>query len=90
MWGARKVGAAKITNSDWNRVSPASTVTPRGTWSNAMHHLVGADVFADAFKETTRDPAVAFRPGERAFFFGFARGEIVNAGPRGRVSGSAP
>jgi len=33
-----------------------------------MDHLVGATVCANAFEEATGDPAVAFRPGERALF----------------------
>ena len=56
-------------------------------FDDAMHHLVGADIFADAFKKAASDPAVAFRPGERAFLFGFAGGERVDAGPGGGVFG---
>ena len=39
---------------------------------DAADHLICADVFADAFEEAAGDPAVAFGPGERAFFFLFA------------------
>src|SRR5580658_5860155 len=56
-------------------------------FGDAMDHLIGADVFADAFEEAARDPAVAFGPSERAFFFGFARGKIVDARPGGGVFG---
>jgi len=43
--------------------------------------LVGANVCSDAFEETAGNPAVAFGPGERAFFFGFTGRKIVNSGP---------
>ena len=56
-------------------------------FGDAMDHLIRADIFADAFEKAARDPAVAFGPGERAFFFGFAGGEIVDAGPGGGVFG---
>jgi hypothetical protein len=59
-------------------VSAVVTVKPR---------LDEADVLADAFEQAAGDPAVAFGPGERAFFFLFARREIVNASPRGCVFG---
>src|SRR5260370_15019332 len=52
-----------------------------------MNNLVGADVFADAFEQAARDPAVAFGRGERALLLGFARGKIVDAGPGGGVFG---
>jgi len=48
---------------------------------DAVHHLGGANVFADAFEEAARDPAVAFGPGERAFFLGLAGRKIMNACP---------
>ena len=48
---------------------------------DAVHHLAGSNVSANAFEEAARDPAIAFGPGERAFFFGLAGRKIVNAGP---------
>ena len=54
---------------------------------DAMDHLIGADIFTNAFEEAPSDPPVAFGPGERSFFFGFPRREIVDAGPRGSVLG---
>ena len=51
--------------------------------------MICADVCADAFEKAAGDPAVAFGPGERAFFFLFTRSEIVNAGPGGRVFGES-
>ena len=56
-------------------------------FDDAMHHLVGADMFPNAFEEAASDPAVAIRPGERTFFLGFAGGKIVDAGPSGGVFG---
>ncbi len=53
---------------------------------DATHHLAGANVCADVFEEATGDPAVAFRPGERAIFFGLAGRKIVNAGPCGGIA----
>ena len=47
--------------------------------------MICADIFADAFEETASDPAVAFGPGDGAFFFGFAGREIVDAGPGGGI-----
>src|SRR4029077_11676741 len=54
---------------------------------DAMNHLAGADIGADTFEEAASDPAVAFGPGERAFFLGLARRKIMDAGPRGSVTG---
>ena len=53
---------------------------------DAVHHLAGANVSADAFEEATGDPAVAFRPSERAFFLGLSGRKIMNAGPSGSVA----
>ena len=52
---------------------------------NAVDHLIGANVFADSLEKAPRDPTVAFGPGERTFFFGFAGGKIMNASPGGCV-----
>src|SRR5260370_16691467 len=57
---------------------------------DAVHHLAGADVSADELEEAARDPAVAFGPGERAFFLGFAGRKKMNAGPGGRVARPRP
>src|SRR5215467_665915 len=55
-----------------------------------MHHLAGADEFPQAFEQAAHNPAVTFGPGQRAFFFWFARGEILNPCPsRGLIGGSA-
>src|SRR5438128_641002 len=51
-----------------------------------VHHLTSANVLADALKEAAGDPAVAFRPGERAFFLGLAGREIMDSGPSGSVA----
>src|SRR5580692_3881808 len=56
-------------------------------FGDAVDHLICADVFAYSFEETSRDPAVSFGPGERAFFFGFAGREIVDSSPGGGVFG---
>ena len=48
---------------------------------NSMHHLPCAHKFSHAFKQSADDPAVSFRPRKRTFFFGLARGEVLNAGP---------
>ncbi len=53
---------------------------------DAVHHLAGADVSADAFEEAAGDPAVAFRPGEWAFFIELAGRKIMNAGPSGSAA----
>ena len=53
---------------------------------DAVDHLAGADVCADAFEEAASNPAVAFGPGERAFFLGLAGRKIVNAGPGGSAA----
>src|SRR5580692_486669 len=54
---------------------------------DAMDHLIDTDVFADPFQKAAGDPAIAFGPSERAFFFHFAGREIVDAGPGGSVPG---
>src|SRR6266567_523262 len=46
-----------------------------------VHHLTSANVLADALKEAPGDPAVAFGPGERAFFLRLAGREIMDSGP---------
>jgi hypothetical protein len=54
---------------------------------DAMDHLAGSNVAADAFQQAASDPAVAFGPGERTFFLGLAGRKIVDAGPSGSVAG---
>src|SRR5215472_2399125 len=54
-----------------------------------MHHLAGADEFPQAFEQAAHNPAVTFGPGQRAFFFWFARGEILNPCPSGGLIGGS-
>ena len=53
---------------------------------DAVHHLAGANICANAFEEAAGNPAIAFGPGERAFFLRLAGREIMDAGPGGSVA----
>src|SRR5258707_9448896 len=55
--------------------------------SDSVHYRAGLNVAAQLLEQLLRDPAVAFGPSERSFFFGVARCEIVDAGPCGGVTG---
>src|SRR5450631_202331 len=54
---------------------------------DSVHYRAGLNVAAQLLEQLLRDPAVAFGPRERSFFFGVARCEIVDAGPGGGVTG---
>src|SRR2546422_3924175 len=61
------------------RRPPRSTLFPYTT-------LFRSNICANAFEEAAGNPAIAFGPGERAFFLRLAGREIMDAGPGGSVA----
>src|SRR6266478_6394085 len=53
---------------------------------DAVDHLSRANVCAETLEEAARDPAIAFGPGERAFFLGLTGRKIMDTGPSGSVA----
>src|SRR5437879_13456792 len=53
---------------------------------DAVDHLTGANVCAETLEEAASNPAIAFGPGERAFFLGLAGRKIMEASPGGSVA----
>ncbi len=52
---------------------------------NPVHHSIGLHKVSDTLEQSADDPAIAFGPGERTFFFRFARGKVVDSRPGGSV-----